>query len=106
MYNRTKFLMPIHIVASKLCRNEFSNDMSKFKELLQSAKEVVVLSGAGISAESGIPTYRDKGDVWRTMPSSVLNNPGTFREDPGLVWEFCHHRREMALKAQPNAVTT
>ncbi|CAB3239435.1 unnamed protein product [Arctia plantaginis] len=103
MYNGVRLLLHIHIVASKISRREFSNDMSKFKELLQSAKEVVVLSGAGISAESGIPTYRDQGDLWRTLPSSILNNPGTFREDPGLVWEFYHHRREMALKAQPNA---
>uniref|UniRef100_A0A2A4J757 NAD-dependent protein deacylase n=1 Tax=Heliothis virescens TaxID=7102 RepID=A0A2A4J757_HELVI len=80
-----------------------SSDMPKFKEALKSAKEVVILSGAGISAESGIPTFRGAGGFWRKYQASALATPGAFRTSPSLVWEFYHYRREVAAKAQPNA---
>lgn len=77
--------------------------MSKFKETLKSAKQVVILSGAGISAESGIPTFRGAGGYWRKYQASSLATPGAFKSSPSLVWEFYHYRREVAAKAQPNA---
>ncbi|KAG6441413.1 hypothetical protein O3G_MSEX001796 [Manduca sexta] len=80
-----------------------SSDMAKFKEALKAAKQVVILSGAGISAESGIPTFRGAGGFWRKYQSSALATPEAFRESPSLVWEFYHYRREVAAKAQPNA---
>ncbi|PZC75979.1 hypothetical protein B5X24_HaOG205272 [Helicoverpa armigera] len=79
-----------------------SSDMPKFKEALKSAKEVVILSGAGISAESGIPTFRGAGGFWRKYQAANLATPGAFRTSPSLVWEFYHYRREVAAKAQPN----
>lgn len=81
-----------------------SSDMVKFKECLKKAEEVVILSGAGVSAESGIPTFRGTDGIWRRYVASSLATPGAFRTTPGLVWEFYHHRREVAAKAQPNAV--
>lgn len=81
-----------------------SSDMTTFKEVLRSAKNVVILSGAGISAESGIPTFRGAGGLWRKYQATALATPGAFRENPSLVWEFYHYRREVAAKAQPNAV--
>lgn len=81
-----------------------SSDMSKFKEVLKSAKEIVILSGAGISAESGIPTFRGAGGFWRKFQASALATPGAFKTSPSLVWEFYHYRREVASKAEPNAV--
>ncbi|KAM3967315.1 NAD-dependent protein deacylase [Aphomia sociella] len=80
-----------------------SSDMGKFKESLKSAKQVVILSGAGISAESGIPTFRGAGGYWRKYQASSLATPGAFKASPSLVWEFYHYRREVAAKAQPNA---
>ncbi|XP_026322002.1 NAD-dependent protein deacylase-like [Hyposmocoma kahamanoa] len=80
-----------------------SSDMAKFREALKSAKEVVILSGAGISAESGIPTFRGAGGFWRKYNSQSLATPGAFKSSPSLVWEFYHYRREVAAKAQPNA---
>ncbi|XP_013190362.1 NAD-dependent protein deacylase sirtuin-5, mitochondrial [Amyelois transitella] len=80
-----------------------SSDMNKFKDALRSAKKVVFLSGAGISAESGIPTFRGAGGLWRKYQASALATPGAFRSSPSLVWEFYHYRREVAAKAQPNA---
>lgn len=83
-----------------------SSDMAKFKETLKAAKEVVILSGAGISAESGIPTFRGAGGYWRKYQASSLATPEAFRHSPSLVWEFYHYRREVAAKAQPNQVFT
>ncbi|KAJ8733342.1 hypothetical protein PYW08_001640 [Mythimna loreyi] len=79
------------------------NDFAKFKNVLNTAKQVVVLTGAGISAESGVPTFREPEGLWRKLEASILYNPVTFREDPGLVWEYYHYIRELVLKAQPNA---
>lgn len=81
-----------------------SSDMVKFREALKSAKEVVILSGAGISAESGIPTFRGAGGLWRKYQAQSLATLGAFKSSPSLVWEFYHYRREVAAKAQPNPV--
>lgn len=88
---------------SQIMASRQSSDMSKFKETLKSAKQVVILSGAGISAESGIPTFRGAGGYWRKYQASSLATPGAFKSSPSLVWEFYHYRREVAAKAQPNA---
>ncbi|XP_023940792.1 NAD-dependent protein deacylase sirtuin-5, mitochondrial [Bicyclus anynana] len=80
-----------------------SSDTAKFKEHLDGAKEVVILSGAGISAESGIPTFRGAGGYWRKYQAASLATPEAFHTSPSLVWEFYHYRREVAAKAQPNA---
>lgn len=88
----------------KVMASRQSSDMTKFKEALKSAKHVVILSGAGISAESGIPTFRGAGGLWRKYQSSALATPEAFRSSPSLVWEFYHYRREVAAAAQPNAV--
>ncbi|KOB74505.1 NAD-dependent protein deacylase [Operophtera brumata] len=79
-----------------------SSDMVKFREALKSAKNVVILSGAGMSAESGIPTFRGAGGYWRKYQSSSLATPEAFKSNPSLVWEFYHYRREVAAKAKPN----
>lgn len=81
-----------------------SSDISKFRESLKVAKNVVILSGAGISAESGIPTFRGAGGLWRKYQAAALATPGAFKDSPSLVWEFYHYRREVAAKAEPNAV--
>ncbi|XP_041970237.1 NAD-dependent protein deacylase-like [Aricia agestis] len=80
-----------------------SSDFAKFKETLKTASNVVILSGAGISAESGIPTFRGAGGYWRKYQASSLATPEAFKTSPSLVWEFYHYRREVAAKAQPNA---
>ncbi|XP_053603576.1 NAD-dependent protein deacylase-like [Plodia interpunctella] len=80
-----------------------SSDINKFKDALRAAKNIVILSGAGISAESGIPTFRGAGGLWRKYQASALATPEAFKTSPSLVWEFYHYRREVAAKAQPNA---
>lgn len=80
-----------------------SSDMAKFRDSLAAAKNIVILSGAGISAESGIPTFRGAGGYWRRYQASSLATLEAFKDNPSLVWEFYHYRREVAAKAQPNA---
>lgn len=70
---------------------------------LRAAKSVAVLTGAGISAESGIPTFRGPGGVWRTYRAEELATPQGFARDPKLVWEWYDWRRSVISEAQPNA---
>ncbi len=62
----------------------------------------VVLTGAGISAESGLATFRGAGGWWRNHDPQTLATPQAFRKDPGLVWEWYRWRRQKALEAKPN----
>ncbi|MCA9615940.1 MAG: NAD-dependent deacylase [Polyangiales bacterium] len=64
---------------------------------------VLVLTGAGASADSGIPTFRDAKGLWRTHRFEDVASPDAFRRDPTLVWQFYSERRAGVLKAQPNA---
>lgn len=67
------------------------------------ARRICVLTGAGISAESGIPTFRSAGGLWREFRAEQLATPEAFRRDPKLVWEWYDWRRGLVLAAQPNA---
>lgn len=78
------------------------SEMAKFQSILQKASKILVLTGAGISAESGVPTFRGSGGLWRTYRSQDLATPQAFRRSPSLVWEFYHYRRELVLTKQPN----
>ena len=62
-----------------------------------------VLTGAGVSAESGIPTFRDAGGLWRNYRFEQVASPVAWRRDPKLVWEFYSMRRRVASAAKPNA---
>ena len=64
---------------------------------------VVVLTGAGISAESGIATFRDSGGLWENHSVEQVATHEGFLRDPALVWRFYSARREAALRVQPNA---
>lgn len=71
---------------------------------LRRAKRVAVLTGAGISAESGVPTFRDaQTGLWAKYQPEELATPQAFQRDPKLVWEWYAWRRELVSKAKPNA---
>jgi NAD-dependent deacetylase len=70
---------------------------------LASDAALLVLTGAGVSAESGLPTYRGSGGLWRSHAFERLASPEGFHADPALVWRFYSERREAALAARPNA---
>ncbi len=69
---------------------------------LRSARSVVVLTGAGVSAESGVPTFRGAGGLWRTYQATSLATPEAFAKDPNLVWEFYNYRREVLAPLEAN----
>ena len=64
---------------------------------------VLVITGAGVSAESGIPTFRGKKGYWRNFDPAKLATPEAFARDPQLVWEWYQERRERIREARPNA---
>jgi len=72
-------------------------------EVLVQARRVTVLTGAGVSAESGVPTFRDaQTGLWAKFKPEELATPTAFRRNPRLVWEWYAWRRELVSKAQPN----
>ena len=78
--------------------------MEFLAQQLRDASRVVVFSGAGLSAESGIPTFRDAlSGLWERFDSAALATAQAFRNDPALVWGWYEWRRAKALAAQPNA---
>lgn len=70
---------------------------------VRSAKRIAVLTGAGVSAESGIPTFRSNGGFWRTKRFQDLATPEGFARDPKLVWQWYEERRRDIAAMRPNA---
>jgi NAD-dependent deacetylase len=64
---------------------------------------VLVLTGAGVSADSGLPTFRDAGGLWEGRAPEEVATPEAWRREPELVWRFYQERRARLLEAQPNA---
>ncbi len=70
--------------------------------ILAKAKFAIAFTGAGISAESGVPTFRNANGLWRNYKPEELATPGAFRRNPKLVWEFYKWRMRLIAKARPN----
>jgi NAD-dependent protein deacetylase/lipoamidase len=69
---------------------------------LSPSDRLFVLTGAGVSAESGIPTFRGAGGLWRGYHAEEVASPEAWARDPKLVWEFYSMRRNVASQAKPN----
>ena len=80
-----------------------SADRSAAARRLRAAARIVVLNGAGVSAESGVPTFRGPGGLWREYRAEDLATPEAFARDPRLVWEWYAWRREIIAPLPPNA---
>jgi NAD-dependent deacetylase len=78
-------------------------DQERAAALISGARHVAVLTGAGVSAESGIPTFRGPGGLWQGRDPLSLATPQAFAADPRLVWEFYNWRRDRVARAEPNA---
>jgi NAD-dependent deacetylase len=78
-------------------------ELERVSERLRAARRVTVLTGAGVSAASGIPTFRGPGGLWRNFRPETLATAEAFARDPKLVWEWYDWRRGLIKDAQPNA---
>lgn len=72
------------------------------KDQVRDVKKIVFVTGAGISHESGIPTFRGKKGLWRNYDAMKLATIGAFYENPRLIWEWHNERRRNIFAAQPN----
>lgn len=70
---------------------------------LGAARAITILTGAGISADSGVPTFRGTDGLWRNFRAEDLATPEAFARDPRLVWEWYNWRRELIATKRPNA---
>src|SRR5690242_9395779 len=80
-----------------------SEQLVKACELLRNARSIAVLTGAGISAESGVPTFRGTAGLWKQFRPEDLATPQAFARNPKLVWEWYDWRPGLIANAQPNA---
>ena len=77
--------------------------VEQFAARLETRSRITVVSGAGVSAASGIPTFRGPGGLWRTHRPEQLATPEAFRRDPSLVWKWYDWRRQQVAACEPNA---
>jgi len=71
-------------------------------QVLKESESIVFFTGAGISSESGIPTFRGKEGLWNKFKPEELANFDAFIKNPQLVWEWYNYRRKIVHNAQPN----
>lgn len=77
--------------------------IEKFAEIMVNAQRLVVTTGAGMSRESGVPTFRDALDgLWAKYDPTELATPSAFKQNPKLVWDWYMFRREMIASKEPN----
>ena len=74
-----------------------------FIDKLIDARSIVFFTGAGISAESGIPTFRGKDGIWNKLKPEELANFSAFMKNPDMVWEWYNHRKKIIHGSQPNS---
>lgn len=79
-----------------------NGELERARELVAGAERVVAITGAGISAESGVPTFRDAGGLWRSYRPEELATIGAFERDPRTVWEWYAWRRGFVAACEPN----
>jgi NAD-dependent deacetylase len=78
------------------------DDLARVAARLRSARAVTVMTGAGVSAASGIPTFRGADGLWSSFRVEDLATPEAFARDPDLVWKWYAWRRELIAAARPN----
>ena|SRR5881394_1480465 len=80
-----------------------AEDIRKVRHALSTAKRILVITGAGISAESNIPTFRSEGGWWQSLDPQKLATKKAFVKNPKKVWKWYDYRRRLIANARPNA---
>ncbi len=86
----------------RACVMSGTSALQDARAMVRGARRVVALTGAGISAESGVPTFRDAGGLWRRYRVEELATPEALQRDPRTVWEWYDHRRSFLASCEPN----
>jgi NAD-dependent deacetylase len=81
---------------------KMKEDVDSLVSILKNTKRLAVLTGAGISAESGVPTFRGEDGLWRKYRAEELATPYAFHQNPKLVWEWYDWRRGLIASKEPN----
>lgn len=82
--------------------NSDENIFLQLKKIVENSKKIVFLTGAGISKESGIPTFRDKDGLWKKYDPTLLASHTAFIENPNLVWDFFYSRQRLICQSDCN----
>ena len=77
--------------------------LTDIRNKILSARSLTILTGAGVSADSGVPTFRGTDGLWKNFRPEELASPDAFERDPKLVWEWYNWRRELLSTKKPNA---
>lgn len=80
-----------------------SEILDRLADRIRNARRITAITGAGVSAASGVPTFRGGDGLWRTFRAEDLAAPEAFRRDPRLVWEWYDWRRSLIAGCNPNA---
>ncbi|KAF2651183.1 SIR2 family histone deacetylase [Lophiostoma macrostomum CBS 122681] len=91
------------VSATGFLRPRASRSLSSFQDHIITSRRILALLGAGLSASSGLPTFRGAGGLWKTHDVKALSTPAAFDADPALVWTFYLERIKAAQEAKPNA---
>ena len=86
--------------------HDLTEAVGRLQRRLDTARRVTVMTGAGTSAASGVPTFRGDGGLWRSFRAEDLATPGAFARDPQLIWEWYDWRRSLIAACEPNAAHT
>ncbi|KAK9476667.1 DHS-like NAD/FAD-binding domain-containing protein [Lipomyces japonicus] len=95
-------MVPVPSASMTVSSSVSASTISSFHIYLRSCKRILALVGAGLSASSGLPTFRGAGGLWGNHDAMELATPEAFSNDPSLVWQFYSSRRGAALAAKPN----
>lgn len=89
-------------LADMRSESELKAKVERAAQVLRAARAPLFLSGAGISAESGIPTFRGADGLWNNYRPEDLATPAAFARDPALVWDWYNWRKRLIAEKQPN----
>ncbi|XP_072297675.1 NAD-dependent protein deacylase sirtuin-5, mitochondrial-like [Eucyclogobius newberryi] len=109
LQRRTLFALGLRMCSSQATTGPLteaarpSTNMTDFRKAFSKANHIAIVTGAGIAAASGLPTFRGKHESWRKWKTQDLVTPEAFSRYPSRVWEFFHYRRELVMDKKPTA---
>jgi NAD-dependent deacetylase len=94
------------VIKMTIHKSNQEEEIAKAANVLRKAGNVTILTGAGVSAESSVPTFRGKDGLWKTFRAEELATPEAFKKQPLVVWEWYGHRQKLVSQCKPNPAHT